>query len=126
MEITTFIAQFLGYFIAIMGATMLLKRRIVEKGLRDVLRNRGTLYVVGLLEMAAGILLVLAHPSWETTLDKVISALSWFLLIEGVFYILASQKQIISILRFVHREMVYYTIAWASVVAGASLVLVAY
>lgn len=116
----------MGYFIAIMGGVMLLKRGVVEKGLRDAMRNRGTLYVIGLLEMAGGILLILSHPSWETRLDQVVSALSWFLLIEGIFYIGASQKQVMQILRFVHREMVYYTIAWACVVAGASLVLVSY
>lgn len=123
MEITTFIAQFMGYFLAVVGGSMLLKRKTVEYALRNALRNRGTMYVVGLLEVAGGILLVLAHPSWITLLDKTVSTLAWFLLLEGVFYLIATQKQIMGVLRFLHREMVYYVIALAYVVVGTALIM---
>jgi len=123
MDITLFIAQFMGYFLAIVGATMLLKRKIAEDAIKSALKNRGTMYVLGLLEVAAGILLVLAHPSWDTLMDKSVSLLAWFLLLEGVFYLIATQKQAMMILKFFHREMVYYVIAFAYVVVGAGLVL---
>ena len=123
MEITTFIAQFMGYFLAVVGGTMLLKRKTVENALRNALRDRGVMYVVGLLEVAAGLLLVLAHPQWETLLEKTVSVLAWFLLLEGVFYLIATQKQIMGVLRFLHREMVYYVIALAYVVVGGALIM---
>ncbi len=123
MEITAFIAQFMGYFLAIVGGTMLLKRKTVELALKNVLRDRGTMYVVGILEVAGGLLLVLSHPSWTTLFDKTVSALSWFLLLEGVFYLVATQKQIMGLLKFLHKESVYYVIALAYVVVGAALLL---
>ncbi len=101
---------------------MLLKRNTVEVGIRSALKNKGTLYVMGGVEIAVGIVLILAHPSWETLTDKAVSLLSWFLLIEGIFYLVANQKQIKGIIKFIHRESVYYTISLAFVVVGAVLV----
>ena len=124
MDITIFTAQFMGYFLAIVGGTMLVKRRTVEKALRNALRNRGTMYVVGLLEVAGGLLLVLAHPQWDTLLDKSVSVLAWFLLFEGIFYLLATQKQIMGILRFTHSEIVYYAVALAYIIVGAALITI--
>lgn len=123
MDITTFIAQFLGYFLVLVGGGMLLKRKTVEESIRNVIKNKGSLYLIGVLEIGAGLLLVLSHSSWVTLTDKAVSLLSWFLLIEGVFFMLASQKQVRGIIKFIHLDMVYYSISLAYVVVGAVLVL---
>lgn len=123
MDITSFIAQFMGYFLVLMGGVSILRRGAVERGIRNVLRNRGTMLMIGLIDTVMGLLLILAHPSWESVTDKAVSILSWFLLIEGVFYMGASQKQVKGILRFLHIESVYYTLALAYVVVGAALIL---
>ena len=122
MDITTFIAQFMGYFLVLVGGAMLLKRKTVEVGIRNVLKNKGSLMLVGVVEMAAGLLLILAHPSWVTLTDKAVSTLSWFLLLEGVFYMTVSQKKVKGIIKFIHTESVYYTLSLAYVVVGAVLV----
>ena len=123
MDITSFIAQFLGYFLVLVGGGMLLKRKTVEVSIKNVIKNKGSLYLIGVLEIGAGLLLILSHPSWVTLTDKAISALSWFLLIEGLFFMVASQKQVKEILKFIHLDMVYYSISLAYVVVGAVLVL---
>lgn len=123
MEITAFIAQFMGYFLVIVGGAMLLKRATVDAAIRNASKNRGTMFLLGLSEIAGGILLVLAHPAWDTLLDKAISLLSWFILIEGVFYVIAKEKQIMKIIRFFHNESVYYSISLAFVVVGAAMLI---
>lgn len=122
MDITTFVAQFLGYFLVLVGGGMLLKRKTVEAAIKNAVKNKGTLYIVGVGEIALGLLLILAHSSWVTLTDKAISALSWFLLVEGLFFMVASQKQVRGILKFIHLDMVYYSISLAYVVVGAVLV----
>ena len=123
MDITTFIAQFMGYFLVLVGGGMLLKRKTIEAAIKNALKNKGTLYLIGVGEIALGLLLVLSHSSWVTLTDKAVSALSWFLLVEGLFFMAASQKQIKGILKFIHVDMVYYSISLAYVVVGAVLVL---
>ena len=123
MDITTFIAQFMGYFLVLVGGGMLLKRKTIEVAIKNALKNKGTLYLIGVAEIALGLLLVLSHASWVTLTDKAVSALSWFLLVEGLFFMAASQKQIKGILKFIHVDMVYYSISLAYVVVGAVLVL---
>lgn len=123
MEITAFIAQFMGYFLVVLGGAMLLKRPTVDAAMRNAAKNRGTMFVVGLIEVAAGVLLILAHPAWDTLLDKAISALSWFLLLEGIFYLVAKERQIMKVLRFFHNESIYYSLSLAFVVVGAALLI---
>lgn len=123
MEITAFIAQFMGYFLVVVGGAMLLKRPTVDAAMRNAAKNRGTMFVMGLIEVAAGVLLILAHPAWDTLLDKAISVLSWFLLLEGIFYLVAKERQIMKILRFFHNESVYYSLSLAFVVVGAALLI---
>lgn len=123
MDITAFVAQFLGYFLVVAGGAMLIKRATVEVAIRNVVKNRGTMFVLGLMQIAGGLLLILAHPAWDTLLDKAISVLSWFLLLEGVFYLVAKERQIMKILRFFHNESIYYSISLAFVVVGAALLI---
>lgn len=113
----------MGYFLVIVGGAMLLKRATVDAAIRNASKNRGTMFLLGLSEIAGGILLVLAHPAWDTLLDKAISLLSWFILIEGVFYVIAKEKQIMKIIRFFHNESVYYSISLAFVVVGAAMLI---
>jgi hypothetical protein len=123
MEITTFIAQFMGWFLVVVGAAMLLKRATVENAMRNAAKNRGTMFVVGLVQVGVGILLVLSHSSWVTLLDKTVSVLSWFILLEGVFYLIAKERQIMKMLRFTHTESVYYTVSFAFVVVGVAMLM---
>lgn len=123
MEITSFIAQFMGWFLAVIGGVMLLKRKTVERAIKDASKERGTMLVLGSIQVAVGILLLMVHSSWDTLVDKAVSLLTWFLLIEGLFYMAAKERSIQGVLRFVHTESVYYSMSLAFVVVGVALLL---
>lgn len=113
----------MGWFLAVVGGIMLLKRPTVDRAIRGAAKERGTMLVLGIFQIAVGIIFVLVHPSWETLLDKAISLLSWFLILEGAFYMAAKERSIQSVLRFIHTESVYYALSLAFVVVGAAFVL---
>jgi uncharacterized membrane protein len=123
MDITLFIAQFMGWFMAVIGGVMLLKRQTVDRAIRGAAKERGTMLVLGLFEVAVAILLLLVHSSWDTLLDKAVSILSWFLLLEGLFYMAAKERSIQAVLRFIHTESVYYSMSLAFIVVGVALIL---
>ncbi len=113
----------MGWFLAVIGGVMLLKRQTVDRAIRGASRERGTMLVLGTAQVAVGILLIMVHSSWDTLVDKAVSILSWFLLIEGLFYMAAKERSIQSVLRFFHTESVYYSISLAFVVVGVALIL---
>lgn len=113
----------MGWFLAVLGGVLLLKRQAVDRAISGAAKERGTMLVLGTLQIAAGILLIMVHSSWDTLIDKAVSLLSWFVLIEGVFYVAAKERSIQAVLRFIHTESVYYSMSLAFIVVGVALVL---
>jgi len=118
---TVFLAQFLGIFSIIMSLSMLLKRQMVVQILHEVLGDRGLTYVVGLIELAAGLILVLNHNIWGDTLSSFITILGWLLLIEGVIYTFASRQFIRKIIIAIHSTKLYYIFASLYLILGIIL-----
>ena len=122
MENTALLAQFLGLFSVILALSMLAQRKMVVHIMKDVLKNRSTTYLIGMLEVVGGLLLVLNHAVWDSALTTAISVLGWLLLIEGVFYLFATQKFIKSIVKILDNYKAYYISSVLYFIFGVYLV----
>ena len=122
MENTALLAQFLGLFSIILALSMLVRRKMVVHILKDVLKNRAFSYIIGIFEVAGGLLLVLNHTLFGDTLTTVVSVFGWLFLLEGVFYLFATQKFIKSFIRTLHNYRGYYLISAIYLVIGIYLV----
>ena len=122
MENTALLAQFLGLFSVILALSMLAQRKMVVHIMKDVLKNRSTTYLIGMLEVVGGLLLVLNHAVWDSALTTAISVLGWLLLIEGVFYLFATQKFIKSIVKILDNYKAYYISSILYFIFGVYLV----
>ncbi|MCH8889215.1 hypothetical protein IID26_02210 [Patescibacteria group bacterium] len=122
MENTALLAQFLGLFSVILALSMLIRRKMVVHIMKGVLKNRATTYLIGMLEVIGGLLLVLNHAVWDSALTTAISVLGWLLLIEGVFYLFATQKFIKSIVKILDNYKAYYISSILYFIFGVYLV----
>ncbi|MCH8050154.1 hypothetical protein IIB51_02005 [Patescibacteria group bacterium] len=122
MENTALLAQFLGLFSVILALSMLIRRKMVVHIMKGVLKNRATTYLIGMLEVIGGLLLVLNHAVWDSALTTAISVLGWLLLIEGVFYLFATQKFIKSIVKILDNYKAYYISSLLYFIFGVYLV----
>ena len=122
MENTALLAQFLGLFSVILALSMLAQRKMVVHIMKDVLKNRSTTYLIGILEVVGGLLLVLNHAVWDSALTTAVSVLGWLLLIEGVFYLFTTQKLIKSIIKMLDNYKAYYISSLLYFIFGVYLV----
>lgn len=122
MENTALLAQFLGLFSVILALSMLAQRKMVVHIMKDVLKNRSTTYLIGMLEVVGGLLLVLNHAVWDSALTTAVSVLGWLLLIEGVFYLFTTQKLIKSIIKMLDNYKAYYISSLLYFIFGVYLV----
>ena len=122
MENTALLAQFLGLFSVILAFSMLVRRKMVVHIMKDVLKNRGLAYLIGLLEIVAGLLLVLQHNVWDSTLTVAVSVLGWLLLIEGIFYLFATKAIIKSVIKSLDNYNAYYLFSVLYFIFGIYLV----
>ncbi|MDP3996459.1 MAG: hypothetical protein Q8P86_02070 [bacterium] len=120
---TVFLAQFMGLFSLVIGSGMLIKRKMTVKIFDEMFGSRALIYLVGIAEIVGGVLLVLFHNVWDSPLASVVSALAWILLIEGVFYMFASQRALRNTASLFHKQSAYYMIGVAYFLVGAVLVL---
>lgn len=84
MENTALLAQFLGLFSIILALSMLERRKMVVHIMKDVLKDRTLTYIIGILEVAGGLLLVLNHTLFGDTLTTVVSVFGWLFLLAGL------------------------------------------
>lgn len=122
MENTALLAQFLGLFSVILALSALVRRKMIVHIMKDVLKNRAATYLIGILEVVGGLLLVLKHSVWTDTLTTAVSVLGWLLLIEGIFYLFASQKFIRSFVKALDNYRGYYIFSVIYFVLGVYLV----
>lgn len=120
---TLLLAQFFGLFIIILALSMLVRRKMVLHILDDLLKNRSLLYFVGVFEAAAGLLIVLYHNVWVGTVATVITVLGWLILIEGVFYLFASQKTLKKMAKALHNSSLLTILGFIYLALGAILVI---
>ena len=123
MELTLLLAKLLGAFSIVMAFSMIARRRMVTKIFDDVFGRRTLSYLLGLAEVAGGLLLVLNHNIWEGTLATVVTILGWLMLLEGVLYVFAKQSLLQRMLHKLHSTQFYFILSFAYLILGIYLLV---
>lgn len=84
MELTTFLASVLGWYLVIVSLFMLFRREMLESVMKDILAQRALLFLFGLLTLIIGLLLVVSHNIWVMAWPVVITLIAWITLISGI------------------------------------------
>jgi hypothetical protein len=121
---TMFLAQLLGVFTLILGVSMLLKQKMLMHIYEDFFKDRALVYFAGMIEVAAGALLVLKHNIWAGNVAKVVTILGWFLLLEGLLYMFASQGMLKGIAKWMKQPHVFYVVALGVTALGVYLLYI--
>ncbi len=120
-EQTILLAQFLGVASLVIGLSMLVRQKMVMKIFDDVFTNRALAYLLGLVEFAGGLLLVLYHNIWSPALAAVITVLGWLLLIEGALYLFVTKRFLKELVGVLHKRGVFALMVAAYLLLGAYL-----
>ncbi len=129
MELTLFLAKFIGVFSLIYGLSMLLKKKMVMEIFTSFFgERRATVYVLGILEVLGGLAIVLTHNIWnEGLLALVVTIFGWLLLLEGFLYIFLSKQKLMNMWRgFQESASLYYIVAGSMLLLGTYLTYVGF
>ena len=86
MDTTIFLAQLWGPTILAVGIGVFVSRKYYVKIYRDLEKDALAVLIFGMVGMAAGIAHILAHNSWNTFFEGLISFLGWGLLIKAAMF----------------------------------------
>lgn len=89
-----FLAKLLGLYLIIVGAIVLVQRRSIMPTMKDLLGNKPLLFSIALIELAAGLAILLNYSVVSATVEGVIAIVGWMLVVESIFYLAMPMKMI--------------------------------
>lgn len=116
-----FLAKLFGLYFLIVGAVVMLKQTTFMPAMSQLIANRGVLFLIAFIELAAGLAVVLAYP--EVSLDwmGIISLVGWVMIVESVFYLALPASKVQKFIRSFSKPSWYSAGAVLSIVLGAYL-----
>ena len=89
MALSYFLAQLIGLVLALFAVAGLIRPKLISTALRDFDHESFSTMTIGLIGMAAGLALVLAHNVWDGTWRVWITLFGWAALLKGFAYLVA-------------------------------------
>ncbi len=126
METTLFLSQVLGLFLIIVGAAVLYRKQYFVPVIGEFVEERLTRMLMGILELLAGLFLVIAHTDWSSYASGIITAIGYLLVIEGAAYLLVPDRIMSWIIRTFNVRMWYHLGGTLAILLGVYLCLVGF
>lgn len=118
-----FLAKLLGLYFIIVGSLILIRRKNVMPAVSDLLNNRGLIMVIGVLEIVAGLALVLAYPVLTLDLKGILAVIGYMMVIEGIVYLAMPYKKTQKMIKYFNKPWWYLSGGLVAVVIGVYLTL---
>ena len=83
MDLSLFLAKFLGIYLLIVSLDLLFRRTELQGAVKDFLSSRGLLLYSGSLSLLAGLAIVLGHTVYEFNWRGLITLLGYVLVFRG-------------------------------------------
>jgi len=116
-----FLAKLLGLYFIIMGIIVLARRKAVIPTIKDLSRNRPLVLVIAVIELAAGIALVLQFPVVSQSLNGLFALVGYMMVVESIIYLAAPASMVQKFIGRFNRPLWYVAGGALAIVAGIFL-----
>jgi hypothetical protein len=121
MTSTILLSQVFGLYFIIVGAAIVIRRRYFLPVFGAFIEERLTRAIVALIELLAGLFLVVMHNDWSSMPAVIISLLGWITTVEGSAYLLLSDEFVEKMFRALNTTSWYAVSGLLSVLGGLYL-----
>jgi len=126
-RLTIYLGRLIGLFMFVISVAMLLDKESLVDIVTALLDDRALLMILGMLALAAGLAIVLAHNVWRGgVLPIVVTAIGWLILIRGLVLLLVPSEFLVAYFQQIRFEDFYYIYAGITFVLGILLSSVAF
>ena len=119
--LSIFFAQLFGLYFIIAGAIILFRRKSLIPAVAEFGQDRALVLVVALVELIAGLAIVISHSIWTPDWRGIISLVGWIMLAESVFYLSLPLSGMRRIVRMFNTNRWYISGGFISIVLGLYL-----
>jgi hypothetical protein len=84
MELSIFLARFIGLYMLIICAIWLLRKKQLEAGIQEIITSKDGFLITGALHILVGLAIAIIHPIWKLNWQGLITLLGYFSIFQGV------------------------------------------
>jgi hypothetical protein len=120
---TVFLSRLIGLYCVLVALSMITRRQATLESVAALLHNPSMMFVVGIITLAAGLAMVLAHNVWSGgALAVVVTLVGWIALIKSLLFLfLPPEVEAGFFLRQLHYQELFYLYSAVSLVLGSYL-----
>ncbi len=120
---TSFLSRLIGLYSILVVLSMITHRQVTVGTVTAILHNPSMMLVLGVITLAAGLAMVLAHNIWSGgALAVIVTVVGWLTLIKGLlFLLLPTEMEAEFFLRELHCDQLFYLYMAISLVLGVYL-----
>lgn len=90
---TLFLSRLIGLYCIVVALSMMTRRQAMVEMVNGLLQNRSMMVILGIIALAAGLAIVLAHNIWSGgNLAVIVTIIGWLTLIKGLFFLFLSPE----------------------------------
>lgn len=120
-ELSLFLAKLFGLYFLTGGLIVWFRQKSLMPVVASFGESRAMVLVVALLELFAGLAILIAHPVFESNWRGVITFIGIWLIIESVIFLAGPTSRIRRLVRYFNRPTWYASGALLSVIVGGYL-----
>jgi hypothetical protein len=91
MQLSIFLAKFLGIYMLLIAALLLFRREQVETSMKEMVNSPSMLAFTGFLSVLLGLAIVIGHPIWTFDWRGLITLLGFLSILRGLSRIIQPQ-----------------------------------
>src|SRR5208283_3796651 len=120
---TIFLSRLIGLYCIVIALSMMTRRQATVETVTALLQNSSMMLIVGIITLAAGLAVVLAHDIWSGgALVVVVTLVGWITLIKGLLFLfLPPEMGAGFFLGQLHYQELFYVYGAFSLVLGIYL-----
>jgi len=120
---TLFLSRLIGLYCILVALCMITRRQATLESVTALLHDPSMIFIVGVITLAAGLAMVLAHNIWSGgALAVIVTLVGWITLIKSLFFLfLPPEVEAGFFLRQLHYQELFYVYGAISLVLGIYL-----
>ena len=120
---TLFLSRLIGLYCILVAISMITRKQATLELVTALLHNPSMIFIVGVITLAAGLAMVLAHNVWSGgALVVVVTLVGWITLIKSLFFLfLPPEMEAGLFLGQLHYQQLFYLYTGVSLVLGIYL-----
>ena len=116
---TVFLSRLLGLYCILAAISMVIRKESIIETVKALLHDSPLMFIVGILTLATGLAMVLAHNVWSGGLAVVVTLVGWVTLAKGLLFLfLPPALEADFFLSTLHYEKLFYVYMTISLVLG--------